>query len=37
VKGLFFDTETSGLPGYAGREILQWAFMGWNDGVRTRS
>jgi hypothetical protein len=35
MKCLFLDCETSGLPDYAGREILQWAFMGWDDGVRS--
>lgn len=35
MKALFLDCETSGLPDYQGREILQWAFMGWNDGQRS--
>lgn len=35
MKCLFLDCETTGLPDYAGREILQWAFMGWNDGQRS--
>lgn len=35
MKGVFFDTETSGLTTYAGAEILQTSIMGWDDGKRT--